>query len=186
LRKLCATVTLSGISQASTLHVPALQKAYWADVCFDVPATGTSITAKLRQHPDARFAGEQIHRIATSLTFADHPLKSQWPDCFETGSSRLHRISQRGYVAIDSYRVPSGELMFGRVDSRLRGPTFRPMPKKMDERRIARIRSRLKSLGYVEAPDEEAAIEAAAKQFRIPAELRYKLVAQQITRTRVV
>jgi len=55
---------------------------------------------------------------------------------------------------------------------------FGPMPKKIYEWRIIRIRAKGEFLGYVEAPDEKAAIEAAAKEFGIAPELQKRLLAQ--------
>ncbi|HLH96803.1 MAG TPA: hypothetical protein VKW08_16960 [Xanthobacteraceae bacterium] len=53
------------------------------------------------------------------------------------------------------------------------------MVKKLHEWKITRIRAKGEFLGYVEAPDEEAAIEVALKEFEIAPELRYRLVAQR-------
>jgi hypothetical protein len=44
---------------------------------FRPPTTGAAIATKLRQRSKAWLAGKQIHRIGTSLTFADHLLMFQ-------------------------------------------------------------------------------------------------------------
>jgi hypothetical protein len=54
------------------------------------------------------------------------------------------------------------------------------MPKKkLYEWKIIRLRAKGEFLGYVEAPDEQAAIAAAAKEFEIAPELAFRLVAQR-------
>jgi hypothetical protein len=53
------------------------------------------------------------------------------------------------------------------------------MPKKMYEWKITRLRAKAEFLGYVEAPDEKTAIAAAAKEFQIAPELRFRLAAQR-------
>jgi len=53
------------------------------------------------------------------------------------------------------------------------------MPKKSYEWRIIRVRAKGEFLGYVQAPDEKAAIEAAAKEFGIAPEMQKRLLAQR-------
>jgi hypothetical protein len=73
--------------RARTLDIAALQNADGTCIRLDLPAAGASVAAKLGQGPQARLAGKQVHRIAASLTFADHvlifPADSHWPGKFE-------------------------------------------------------------------------------------------------------
>jgi hypothetical protein len=68
----------------------------------------------------------------------------------------------------------------------LDSPSSATPNKKMPYWRITRLRARAEFLGYVEAPDEKAAIEVAAKQFEISPELQNRLVAQRPSMTRVL
>jgi hypothetical protein len=54
------------------MQVATLQKANGAGISFDLPTAGASVASKFWQRAEARLAGKQIHRIAASLTFADH------------------------------------------------------------------------------------------------------------------
>jgi hypothetical protein len=55
-------------------------------------------------------------------------------------------------------------------------------PSALYESRIIRIRKKAEFVGYVQAPDEQAAIELAAKTYGIPAALQDRLVAHRVTR----
>ena len=54
-----------------------------------------------------------------------------------------------------------------------------PTASKLRNWRVAIIRNRVQFLGFVEAPDRQAAETAAAKQFNISEEQRTRLVVQE-------
>src|SRR5215469_7578377 len=70
---------IDGGVDANTLHVAALQKADSAGIGLHMTTTKASVATQFRQGSKPRLAGDQIHRIAAALTFADHMLSSHWP-----------------------------------------------------------------------------------------------------------
>jgi hypothetical protein len=62
---------------------------------------------------------------------------------------------------------------------KIRQPSRRPAAAKLRHWRVSILRNRAQLLGFVEAPDRQAAEAAAAKQFNISEEQRTQLVVQE-------